>query len=201
MNTKLSRRARLLAGIGAGAVILAITATACDSTPTAAPAPHSTATSAPTTSTTAPTTTNPAPVAVDSTAPAAPKPTSSTKPAPVPVLGKARWTGYQTEGYGTVRPTVIDNGGDGTGVVTDVKWQSWGGATAIATGIAADTNDTSKPLALSPMGPATVQAFDLGLCDGKLMYRAIEWYFPADGNKFNPNSYTNICTGEYVSKH
>ena len=200
MNTKLSRRARLLAGIGAGAVILAITATACDSTPTAAPAPHSTATSAPTTGTTAPTTTNPAPVAVDSTAPATPKPTSSTKPAPVPTLGKAQWAGGETRGYGAVRPTFIDNGGDGSGVVTDVKWQSWGGSTAIGTGVAADGNDASKPLADAPMRTATVEAFDLGMCDGKLMYRAVEWYFPSDGDKFDPNSYINICTGTFVGQ-
>ena len=200
MNTKLSRRARLLAGIGAGAVILGITATACDSTPAAAPAPHSTATSAPTTSTTAPTTTNPAPVAVDSTAPSAPKPTITTKPAPVPVLGNANWSGGGKKGYGTVRPSDINNGGDGTGVVTDVKWQSWGGATAVATGKAFDPRGQIDS-AHSVERAATVQAFDLGMCEGKLVYRAIEWYFPSQGDKFDPNSYINICTGDYVGTH
>ena len=194
MNTKLSRRARLLVGIGAGAVLLGVTATACGSSPTAAPAP-STAT---TTSTTAPTTTSPAPIVVDSTAPKPPGSTAA-KPAPVPTLGQV-WSQYQ-KGYGTVRPNVIDNGGDGNGVVTDVKWQSWGGPTAIATGIAADASDPSKPLAEAPETPATVQAFDLGMCDGKLMYRAVEWYFPSDGGKFNPKAYQNICTGDYVGSN
>ena len=197
MNTKLSCRARLLAGVAAGAVLLGITATACDSTPAAAPAPHSTATSAPTTSTTAPTTTTPAPVAVDSTAPSAPKPTIATKPAPVPTLGKADWGGFQTKGYGTVRPGLVNNGGDGTSVVTDVKWQSWGGATAAATGKAFDPRGRIDS-ADSVERTATVQAFDLGMCDGKLMYRAIEWYFPSQGDKFDPNSYINICTGNFV---
>jgi hypothetical protein len=44
---------------------------------------------------------------------------------------------------------------------------------------------------------ATVTAFDLGVCQGKLMYQEIEWYFPQYGQQFNPNSYINICTGDY----
>jgi len=43
-----------------------------------------------------------------------------------------------------------------------------------------------------------VVAFDLGTCDGKLMYQAIEWYFPQHGQSFNPNTYQDICTGSYV---
>ena len=40
-------------------------------------------------------------------------------------------------------------------------------------------------------------AFHLGTCDGKLMYEAVEWYFPGRA-VFNPAQYENICTGSYV---
>jgi len=96
-------------------------------------------------------------------------------------------------GYGTVRPSFIDNGGDPMSRVFNVSWQSWGGPTAIGTGTSYD--DTGKPsVAQSVENQATVVAFDLGECKGQLMYRAIEWYFPSDGHKFDPNNYINICT-------
>ena len=41
-------------------------------------------------------------------------------------------------------------------------------------------------------------AFNLGTCDGKLMYQAVEWYFPGEGQSFNASQYENICTGSYV---
>jgi hypothetical protein len=43
-----------------------------------------------------------------------------------------------------------------------------------------------------------VVAFDLGLCEGRLVYRAIQWYFPTYGEAFDPNFFINICTGDYV---
>jgi len=199
MNTKLSRRARLLAGIGAGAVLLGLTATACGSSPAAAPTPSptpsrtTTSSPAPTTTTT---TTTPAPVGVgDSTS--SPRPTTtSAKPGPVPTLGTADWR-MDVKGYGTVRPSFIDNNGDPMGRVFNLSWQPWGGPTAIGTGTSYD--DTGKPsVAQSVENQATVEAFDLGECKGKLMYRAVEWYFPSDGQKFSPNHYINICTGQFV---
>jgi len=48
--------------------------------------------------------------------------------------------------------------------------------------------------------PPTVVAFNLGTGNGKLMYRAVEWYFPQHGGHFNPNTYENICTVSYVGK-
>jgi hypothetical protein len=30
------------------------------------------------------------------------------------------------------------------------------------------------------------------------MYRAVEWFFPSHGQRFNPRRYENICTGTYV---
>jgi len=46
----------------------------------------------------------------------------------------------------------------------------------------------------------TIVAFDLGTCDGKLMYQAVEWYFPQHGQTFDPRQYENICTGTYAGQ-
>jgi len=47
---------------------------------------------------------------------------TATETGPPPVLG-AVWGPYQ-KGYGEARPTEINNGGDPTGVVTNVAWTS-----------------------------------------------------------------------------
>ncbi len=114
---------------------------------------------------------------------------------PQPTLGKV-WAPSQ-EGYGTQRPSTIFNGGDPTGLVTDVHWRSWGSPQAIGDGTSIDDSH-SPSVAEAPQAKATVVAFDLGPCEGKLMYRAITWYFPERGGSFNPHVHINICTGEYV---
>jgi len=43
-----------------------------------------------------------------------------------------------------------------------------------------------------------VVAFNRGTCHARYMYRAVEWYFPSHGQRFNPHRYQNICTGTYV---
>lgn len=112
---------------------------------------------------------------------------------PSPTLGIV-WGPYQS-GYGTVAPTVISNGGDPTGVVTGVHWTSWGGDTARGTGTSDDDNN-SDTVADGVQAPAQIVAFDLGVCDGKYMYQKVTWYFPQDGETFQPNDARNICTGE-----
>jgi hypothetical protein len=43
----------------------------------------------------------------------------------------------------------------------------------------------------------TVVAFDLGSCNGgPPAYEEVEWYFPGDGQTFDPNNATNACTGQ-----
>lgn len=122
-------------------------------------------------------------------------PASSSAAASMPVLGTP-WAPGQ-EGYGKPHPKTIYNGGDPTGLVTDVRWQSWGEPKAVgegtglyAPGIVADGHKA----------PARVIAFDLGMCNGILAYRAIEWYFPQYGENFDPHTYINICTGKYVGE-
>ncbi len=118
-----------------------------------------------------------------------------TAPAQNPLLGTV-WGPYQ-EGYGQSRPGTIFNGGDPTGLVADVRWTSWGGPQAEGDGTS-DYVGPGQTVAGGTQETTHVVAFNLGMCQGKLMYQAIEWYYPQHGEKFDPKSYINICTGTYV---
>ena len=122
--------------------------------------------------------------------------TATTKAPPaIPVLGRS-WAPDQ-QGYGTVQPTTIFNGGDPTGLVTNVHWLSWGASQATATGTG-EYVGPNQIVADGTQETATVVAFDLGTCQGKLAYQGIEWFFPQHGETFNPKQYINMCTGSYV---
>ena len=124
-------------------------------------------------------------------------PQSSPAPAAVPVLGRPAGIFAQGQGFGQVKPAKIFNGGDPTGLVTGVVWNSWGGPRAIASGTS-DYVGSGQSVASGTQKPVTVVAFKLGTCHGTLMYKAVEWYFPGEGQTFNPHQYENICTGSYV---
>jgi hypothetical protein len=128
-------------------------------------------------------TASPAPAA------AAPAGSPASGPAQVPVLGA---TSAGAEGYGTVRPTEINGGGDASGVVEGVRWSSWGGARATGTGTASYAAP-DQPLAAGKPAQATLVAFDLGQCAGRTAYRKLVWYFPAHGEKFDPANAQNVC--------
>jgi len=116
---------------------------------------------------------------------------------PGPTLGII-WSAYQ-QGYGVVQPTTINNGGDPTGIVTNVTWQSWGGSRATGQGTSTYVapNETTSQ---GTQAQATIVAFNLSTCHGQSAYTAIEWYFPQYGGSFNPNQYRNICTGNAVGE-
>jgi hypothetical protein len=120
---------------------------------------------------------------------------------PEPTLGKS-WGFFAQEGYGTVRPRTIFNGGDPTGQVTAVHWRSWGDQTAVGEGSGVwvpPSNDPSVGVGSdSEDVPAVVVAFRLGWCGKTYMYRAVEWYFPSKGEKFDALHYIDICNGRYV---
>jgi hypothetical protein len=122
---------------------------------------------------------------------------SGAAPAPVPTLGQPAGVFAHGQGFGQVRPPKIFNGGDPTGLVTHVAWKSWGGARAVAAGIS-DYVGPNETVAGGRQEPVSVVAFNLGTCGGKLMYRAVEWYFPQDKQAFDPGHYEDICTGTYV---
>lgn len=113
----------------------------------------------------------------------------------VPVLGRPAGLFAHGTGWGKAKPTEIFNGGDPTGLVTHVRWSSWGGNTASGTGI----SDWPYPsVASGKEERVKIVAFDLGNCGGKLMYKAVEWFFPEHGQAFKANQYENVCTGSYV---
>jgi hypothetical protein len=115
----------------------------------------------------------------------------------VPALGRPAGIFAHGEGFGQVRPSRIFNGGDPTGLVSHITWKSWGGTRAYGTGTS-DYVGPSQTVASGTQEHVTVVAFDRGTCHGKLMYQAVEWYFPQHGQKFDPHRYENICTGSYV---
>lgn len=164
-------------------------------------APSATTTGAATTATaSAPTTAPPAsptaPTSVATTSsPTAP--VSASPAAAVPTLGQPAGLFAHGQGFGQVKPTKIFNGGDPTGLVTQVAWRSWGGAQAIATGIS-DYVGPNQTVAGGKEEPVNVVAFNLGICSGRLMYRAVEWYFPQHKQAFDPGHYEDICAGTYV---
>ena len=115
----------------------------------------------------------------------------------VPALGRPAGVFAHGEGFGQVRPARIFNGGDPTGLVSHISWKSWGGARASGTGTS-DYVGPSQSVATGTEERVTVVAFNPGTCHGKFMYRAVEWYFPQHGQRFDPHRYENICAGTYV---
>jgi len=135
------------------------------------------------------------PSAVAKGAPAAPTPTQAT--ASAPALGRLSGLFARGSGFGRARPAEIFLGGDPTGLVTKITWQSWGAATARGTGTGTYVAG-NQPVAAGTQQRATVVAFHLGTCHGKLMYEAVEWYFPQRGEVFSASHYENVCTGTFV---
>jgi hypothetical protein len=140
-----------------------------------------------------------APGAATSPDPAPPTPAPAASPAStaVPVLGRPAGVFARGTGFGQVKPAKIFNGGDPTGLVTQLAWKSWGGSQAVGTGMS-DYVGQGQTVASGTQKQVTVVAFNLGRCHGTLMYRAVEWYFPGAGQAFDPTHYEDICSGTYV---
>jgi hypothetical protein len=202
----LRRAGRRCAGMSAIAAICIATVTGCSTArqpvagPTAAATAATTATASATGPVTPAATTSPiTPAATTSptsaTSPAAK--TSSVSPPPLPTLGRLAGLFARGAGFGQVKPARIFNGGDPTGLVTQIVWGSWGGAHADGTG-KSEYVGPGQSVATGTEERASIVAFNLGTCDGKPMYQAVEWYFPQHSQAFDPNQYENICTGAYV---
>jgi hypothetical protein len=113
-----------------------------------------------------------------------------------PTLGVAGAFGANGVGFGAVRPTEISLGGDPTGILTGITWQSWGGASATGSG----TSTYVAPGQTTAQGTqqtATVVASGLGTCKGAPAYQQVVWYFPQDGQTpaDNGGSPIQACTG------
>jgi hypothetical protein len=99
-------------------------------------------------------------------------------------------------GFGQVRPTEISLGGDPTGVLTGIAWQTWGGDTATGTGTGTYVG-ANQSVAQGVAERATVVASDLGTCGGRTAYRFVKWYFPEQGETLSTGSTStiNACSG------
>lgn len=83
-----------------------------------------------------------------------------------PTLGVAGAFAPNGVGFGQVRPTEISLGGDPTGILTDISWQSWGGSQVTGTGTGTSTYvGPGQTVAQGSQQTATVDAYDLGTCN------------------------------------
>jgi hypothetical protein len=140
-----------------------------------------------------------------STSTSAPTATTTSVPAPTsqPVLGSPSVENQhggagEYTGYGQAEPANFQGGGDSSTSLTNITWQSWGGAQATGTGTAWYYPPDGSAQTLEQ---ATAVAFDLGTCpDGTRAYQSILWYFPEEGQAFSPstNGYFDACNGQRV---
>lgn len=162
------------------------------------PAGASAATGAATTPTTTPT-----PTTNGTAPPSSTTPSSGATPAGGgPLLGSAAWgqaLGQYSgiSGFGEAAPTGISLGGVATSPqVQSITWSNWGAAEATGQGKSIYGTGQSGPASSWPVEPVTVVAYDLGSCNGgPPAYQEVTWYFPGEGQTFDPNSGTNTCTG------
>ncbi len=99
-------------------------------------------------------------------------------------------------GFGQVKPAVISLGGDPTGVLTGIAWQSWGAGQAMGTGKSTYVGP-GQTAAQGTVETATVVAADLGTCKGAPAYQEVTWYFPEQGQTLSTgtNGTIDACTG------
>jgi hypothetical protein len=111
-------------------------------------------------------------------------------------LGASGAFGPSGVGFGQVEPAAIALGGDPTGIVTGITWQSWGGAEATGTGRGTYVGP-NQTAAQGTMEMATVVAYDLGTCKGAPAYLLVTWYFPAQGQTLHSGAMpaVNACAG------
>jgi len=113
-----------------------------------------------------------------------------------PTLGLLTGTFAHGSGFGQVKPRTVYNGGDPTGLVTSITWHGWGGSQAAGTG-RSDYVAPGQSVAAGTIEPVRIVAFDLGTCNGRYMYAAVEWYFPQHKQAFDASQFEDACIGAY----
>lgn len=82
-----------------------------------------------------------------------------------------------------MRPAVINNGGDPTGLVTGVTWTTWGRTTADGNGTGTYVGPRQS-VADGTQVRAMIKAYDLTTCHGRPAYRHVTWWFPSKGETY-----------------
>jgi hypothetical protein len=102
-----------------------------------------------------------------------------------------------TTGLGEVQPEALSTGNGPRGLVRHIRWIHWGGKRAVAWGVGFYVWP-GRSIIDGSTARARVVAFDLGMCKGRLAYRALEWYFPKYGGRFDGERYFDACAGRFV---
>lgn len=123
---------------------------------------------------------------------------SQAGPAPI-VLGGREFAPNGT-GWGTERPARISNGGDLSGLITNVRWRSWGGDTAIGWG----KNSIFKPKGGYYRHPVAIElrASGIGTCEGRRAYLRLSVRVPKrPGGPLGPwhswSGASDVCHAPY----
>jgi hypothetical protein len=85
-----------------------------------------------------------------------------------------------TKGFGRAEPREIYYGGDPTGLVCDIQWDSWGERVARGTGVGWYISG-NQSVAQGHTAIATVIASKLGTWKGQPAYNRLTWSFPNHG--------------------
>lgn len=125
---------------------------------------------------------------------------SSAGAAANPVLGAKAFAAPYGEGFGTVEPHTIFNGGDPSGQVTKIHWSGWGNPTAIGYG----RNPIFKPGGgyYRKLARIELRATDLGKCGKVRAYTKLEVRVPKHpggklGKWFSWSGAKTICKPPY----
>lgn len=99
---------------------------------------------------------------------------------PIPVLAG---NFSNSKGFGQSRPSEIYLGGDESGLVCHIHWDSWGGPFAVGTGTGWYLH-AGQITANGHWAPAVVVLYHLGRWHGKPAYTKYQWYFPQGGSTY-----------------
>ena len=101
---------------------------------------------------------------------------------PPPILTGAGIAPYSV-GFGKVKPSEIYLGGDATGMICHIRWDSWGGQFAIGTGTAFYL-EAGQITADGHWVPAVIVAYHLGVWHGKRAYLDYAAEYPQGGSTY-----------------
>jgi hypothetical protein len=97
-------------------------------------------------------------------------------------------------GYGEIKPSEVNNDGDGQSFINSIYWSSWGGAVAVGWGRASWVPPRAQCSCDGIIQPAEIIATDLGTCEGRVVYRRYEWFFPEHRDYFRPHDLQSTCS-------
>jgi hypothetical protein len=99
--------------------------------------------------------------------------------------------GGATKGFGLVKPKTVFLGGDPTGLVTKLTWNSWGSPVTVGTGTGYYP-PPGNPVVAAVKVRVTLDASKLGTCKGHKAYKRLSFTFHYKGKAIK-GSVWGIC--------